>query len=215
MVGKTSVIQQLKQQPWEDIILKLDAYALSKARRKYWPSGSKDGQTLLGGCSPQDIAREAVRRVFEGNRKWNPEKDPNILKYLKGVIDSILSSMVESAENKEVRVLTSYEETDPVDADNNVGRSPAVEAGGLHRGFLSPRETAQKNELLDRVLAAVDGDEGLQLLVLCLDEDYGSRADMAEKLGVSASEVTNMRKKLVRALDKSMIAGFRDEGGSQ
>lgn len=215
MVGRPSVIQQLKQQPWEDIILRLDAYALSKARRKYWPSGSKDGQSLLGGCSPQDIAREAIRRVFEGKRKWNPEKDPNLLKYLKGVIDSILSTMVKSAENREVRAPTSYEESDVVDDDDNGSRSHAVQSGGFHRGFSSPRENAQKSELLDRVLAAVNGDEDLQLLVLCLDEDYGSRADMAEKLGVSASELTNMKKRLARALDRRMLAEFRNGSGGQ
>lgn len=215
MAPSPSFLQRLKEQPWEKIILKLDAYALHKARRKYWPSGSSDGHTLIGGCSPQDVAREAIRRVFEGGRKWDPEKDPDLLKYLKGVVDSILSAMVDSVENREVRAPSFYDESDPADDEDRRNRSHAVESGGVHHGFPSPREHAEGNELFDRVLAAVAGDEDLESLVLCLDEGYVSRSDISEQLGVVPSEVTNMKKRLARVLDRRMLDESRNGSGSQ
>jgi len=215
LATKPSLLQRLREQPWEEIILKLDAYALYKARKKYWPSASRDGHVLLGGCSPQDVVREAIRRVFEGSRKWDPEKEPDLLKYLKGVVDSILSAMVNSAENREIRVPSSYEESDPADYEDGRNRSHAVESGGLHQRSPSPREYAERNDLFDRILAVVAGDEDLESLVLCLAEGYESRADIAEQLGVTASEVTNMKKRLVRILDRHMLTELRNGSGSQ
>ncbi|GMV90908.1 MAG: hypothetical protein AMXMBFR82_06860 [Candidatus Hydrogenedentota bacterium] len=198
-------IQLLEQQPWEEIILGLDKYALQKARRLYWPTASGRLDILAKGASPTDIAREAIARLFEGTRDWDPDKEPDVLRYLKSVVDSLMSALVESAEVAEVRVSVAYDETDASTVISPSQASVVVESTALHPAPLSPELVAQENELRERILAAVAGDEFLELLVLCLAEGHTKRSDIARELGVSADEVTNLRRRLQRVVDCDVL----------
>lgn len=198
-------IRLLEQQPWEEIILRLDKYALQKAQRLYWPTASKRLHVLPKGFSPTDIAHEAITRLFEGRRDWNPDKDPEVLQYLKGVVDSLMSALVESSEVSEVRVSVPYIET--YNSKDGDGLSPAVtvESTTLHHAPPSPALVAQENEMQERIFAAVAGDEDLELLVLCLAEGHNKRSDIARELGVSVDNVTNLRKRLQRVVDRDVL----------
>lgn len=197
-------IQLLQHQPWEEIILKLDKYALQKARRLYWPTASTHLHTLAKAISPTDIAREAITRLFEGKRDWDPDKAPDVLHYLKGVVDSLMSALVESAEVSEVRVSVAYRETGNSGEDDFNLRPTAVESAPLHQAPASPVVVAESNELQERVFALVEGDDSLESLVLCLAEGYTKRAEIAQKLGLSVDEVTNLRKRLQRVIEPEL-----------
>jgi hypothetical protein len=155
--------------------------------------------------SPVDIAREAITRLFEGNRDWDPEKDPDVLQYLKGVVDSLISALVESAEVREVRVSLLYGETDDSAEVSPQGAPTVVESTFLHHAPPSPVLVAQENELQERILTAVAGDDSLELLVLCLAEGHTKRTDIARELGESVDEVTNLKKRLQRVVDREVL----------
>lgn len=197
-------IQLLEQQPWEEIILRLDKYALQRARRLYWPTASNGLDILAKGASPQDIAREAITRLFEGKRDWDPDQDPDVLCYLKGVVDSLMSALVKSAEVAEVRVSVAYSETDASSENGTRQVGVIVESAPLHQAPPSPVLVAEHNELQERIMKAVAGDDALELLVLCLAEGFTKRTDIARELSLSVDEVTNLRKRLQRVVDRDV-----------
>lgn len=205
----SDVLQRLREQNWEEIILRLTRHALVRARRKFWPSGSKDLQTLLSGMSLQDVVSEAITRVFEGKRKWNPIKYPDLLEYLKGVVDSILSDMVRSEENRLMRprpAMDNKSNNGCVDEDSHVSAGLWNNPSDI---LSSPDKEAQKKETFELILDLLEGDEDLQLMVIAISEGYTERSEIAQQLGKTTDEVTNMRKRLNRQLDRAMIKGKR------
>ena len=63
----------------------------------------KRGGSIPGGVEPSDIAAQAIIDVIDGTRAWDPERHVDLLRYLKGVIDSQVSNLVNLAENKTSR----------------------------------------------------------------------------------------------------------------
>lgn len=116
---------------WETITLRLVRYALFKVRRLEWRTGS----FLPKGMMPEDIALEAIRKTFEGSaagprrglkkglRVWDPERYPDLLDFLKSVVDSDVHALVESSEHR----LTNYSpDRTPAEAAESLGQQLAA-----------------------------------------------------------------------------------------
>lgn len=85
----------LKAQDWPAIMVKLYSHAIFRLR---W-FGIKS-EIRLQGREYKDFAHEAVTLIYEGKRVWDPQKEPDIIKYLKKVINSLISNLLKSEENK-------------------------------------------------------------------------------------------------------------------
>jgi hypothetical protein len=80
---------------WPSIILKLYAHSIFRLK---WFGIKSDAR--LQGRQYKDFAHEAVTLVYEGKRVWDPNKEPDIVKYLKSVINSLISNLLKSEEYK-------------------------------------------------------------------------------------------------------------------
>lgn len=87
---------ELEEEAWGDMYLQLLDYAGHKTRRL---SDIKGGGDLPLGRTPKDLVHDAMERVFDGRRQWNPEKDPDLCQYLKSVIKSLFSALLEKADH--------------------------------------------------------------------------------------------------------------------
>ena len=94
-----TIFEHLQKADWDDIAVRLTDYAVKKARRYRWRTG-----TAIGGESAEDLAFEAIKRVLDGDRKWNPQENHDLFQYLTGVVDSLLSHLSESPARILVRV---------------------------------------------------------------------------------------------------------------
>src|SRR5215470_11842182 len=92
-----NIRRQLLAASWEAIGVQLTAYAIHKARNLQWRTGRAD--LLAAGFSPEDVAAEAVRRVLDGTRSWDPQRG-DLLSYLRAVVDSLMSHLVTSFDNR-------------------------------------------------------------------------------------------------------------------
>src|SRR5262245_56988642 len=88
---------QLLEVDWEDLGIRLTAYAVWKGRNLRWRTGQPD--LLPAGKTPQDIAAEAVLKVVEGSRTWDSRRGP-LLPFLRRVVDSLLNQLAEGADNR-------------------------------------------------------------------------------------------------------------------
>jgi len=85
----------LDAQDWQSIMVKLYAHSIFRLN---W-FGIKS-EMRLQGKTFEDFATEAVTLVYEGKRNWDPQKYPDIIKYLKQVINSLISNLIKSDEAK-------------------------------------------------------------------------------------------------------------------
>ena len=80
---------------WGGVYQRLVLYAVRKTNNLSFIRGRG---VLPLGRKPEDLAQEAFKRVFEGKRKWKPDQDPDICEYLMGVVDSLLSDLLDKAD---------------------------------------------------------------------------------------------------------------------
>lgn len=88
---------RISNDEWHSIALDLTRHTLSVSRRLRWRT--RNARELPGGETVDSIPSKAIEKVFLGERDCDPENEPDITKYLMGVIDSLLNHLAESQEN--------------------------------------------------------------------------------------------------------------------
>ena len=89
-------LRLLQEADWTDIGVRLTAYATWKARNYRWRT--RRPGTLAAGKTAEDVARDAIVKVLEGTRAWDPGRGP-LLPFLQGVVDSLMSHLAASGDN--------------------------------------------------------------------------------------------------------------------
>jgi hypothetical protein len=85
----------LEQHPWDQTIQQL---LYCRMRGRTW-RGRRDG-ALPGGREVEDIVSQAIEDVLSGQRAWDPTQHPDLFVHLQGIVDSRLSHLGASAENR-------------------------------------------------------------------------------------------------------------------
>lgn len=169
--------KELQSADWEYITAGLLRYAQKKVQRLSWSRSSKE---LPGGKEVQDLVYEAIARVLRGERCWDPEKHPNLFGYLCNVIDSLVSHLVESWENR------------------NVGPLPKL----WDREEEPPRDGGASQEraqlFFDELVDEVGNDEELVQLIEQVLDGRTKASDIAETTGFDVQRVYRLKEKLKR-----------------
>jgi hypothetical protein len=191
-------LELLNAFPWEKKIPRLLYYALNKAKKKRW-------RTVFDGRMPEgkqieDVVFTAIEKVFSWERKWDPQKQPDLFDYLKGVIDSDLNHLAECHENmtfvSEADVCKNPDGEKLFTFDDLPGVEPDPET--LH--ILKEVNERAEKFFLD-FYYYLDGKPVLQGIVECIDDGVTKSADIAERLGVHVKEIYNFFKQLRRKLE--------------
>ena len=193
---------QLSTAEQERLLDRLSHHALFKMKRLTWRGARIAlGGSVPRGCEPYDVAMEALSDALEdGGSRWNRQVNLTLESYLRAVIDSKISNLVNLAENKLDRRLESS-----VDSDNPSGAFTLVgrEQDAAH--FVIELDT--HSIFRDRAIAELEGEESLIRLFECLDSGYTAPAEIAELLStesqpITAEDIYNLMKRLRRKLDK-------------
>lgn len=216
------VFNLLQQADWPRIALELTDYASTKVQRLQWRTGSGGG--LPQGKTPEDLAYDAIGKVLSGDRRWDPDQNPDLLGYLKAVVDSLVSHLVESEEHMRVRRLPQTEEGAELEGVLQVADPESPAARYLPRRPATPEEDllAKESEeaVVGEIFKAVQGDPELEGLVAAMMEGYTKPAEIAQAKGMKTERVYQLIRKLKRRLlrlgEGSEAAGGRGrktEGG--
>jgi hypothetical protein len=204
-MGKDRILELLEAADWDDIILKLTRYAIWRARRYTWRSG--DPSRLPEGKTPEDIAIDAIEKVWNGTRDWDPDKYPDLLVHLKWIVKSDTEHLFSSMEHQKtgrMPALKGDEETEP--SYGEIVRdpsSPTPETASTPEEELIAQEDRRLEEKLKNGLyAAVKGDEDLELLLLCFEEGIDKPEAIASQTGWDVKKVYNLKRKLLRKAGK-------------
>jgi hypothetical protein len=195
------MLQEITHEQWSEYSKKLLAFTILFFNRY----GGED-VILPGGFSAPDIAQEVVVRVLDGSRQWHPEKHGDLLEYLIGQVKSITSHCLTSWSGKnEVAIkgndeFTASEYLDKLLQDGDVAEH--LHLASPEQIVLDKENLIERSDLLNLVIEAVDNDpELVPLLEAYLDGSQNfQRRYIAEKLGTTPEQITNLWKKLKRRI---------------
>lgn len=198
---KDRVLDLLEAADWDDIILRLTYYAAFRFERYSWQSN------LPKGNSPVDVAINAIEKVWDGTRDWNPDKYPDLLIHLKWIVKSDIDHLFYSLEHKttgRIPVIIKEDGT-KVELDETACEHPHSNSAKV----LTPEEelmAKQKKEyekaLIGELHGAVKGDEDLELLLLCFEEGIDKPEAIAAEAEWDINKVYNLKRKLLRKAAK-------------
>jgi RNA polymerase sigma factor (sigma-70 family) len=183
--------RKLEQADWERIVLELTSYAVFLVATRRWKTA--DGM-LPKGYGPEDFSCEAIRLVLTGDRQWDPEREPDLLRYLKSIVKSLVYHLMRSKDHR-ARANTNTEERFEAVAllvDAIPAGTPDPE-----REFFGDDDEEQSRELADLVIASAQGDDELELIVLELLEGKKPR-EIAASLGMPVQRVYQCLQNLQR-----------------
>lgn len=191
-------IPNLTDEQWADLLERLTHHALWKYRRYGWNLGDRNRREWAGpdGTSPEDVALEAVSLVMSGQRKYNGTTQPDFTKYMRSVVDSLVSHLAEKATGRKTGRM-------PLRTDGDTGDMVEVEFQGADP---DPADACIARDVMaltrEMVLAEAKEDPLVLQLFECLEAGITKRAEVAEYLEIDVGEVDKAQKRFRRKLDR-------------
>ena len=164
------------------LLSNLSSYADRKMSRHWWAGHFSTRGAVPLGIESDAIAADAIVDYLKGERKWDKMAYPDLEAFLRGAVDSMISHLVRSRENRRTRTLqadiASSSEADDTDDES-------------------------KDALFQKLRLVVNARFGLQDIVTqvfqCVAEGL-SRSQISTKLSITTADVTNAKKRLRCAL---------------
>lgn len=200
-----AALAQLSEDALQKMILELGRYALSVSRSKpRWRTES--ASELPRGETVDSIVSLAFEKVLTGERQWEPQKEPDLKRYLMGVIDSLLSHLARHRDNRVLTALPSPE------SNGSSGTSLPVRAASApapwHAQVLWEPEMAllqkehhdHEEQVLQRLMEAAQDDPLVAQIIQTMRQGHSKCGDIATVLGIAVTEVYNAMKRLDRKI---------------
>jgi hypothetical protein len=204
---------RISDDEWREIALDLERYALSVSRNLRWRT--RNPVELPGGETVTSMVSKAIEKLFAGDRDWDPEREPDIRKYLRGVIDSLLNHLADSLDNTLITVAP-----EPASPDYSAWESGSQKSDPA-ADWLVPPDRSPETVALQRERAALEdralgllvdecGDDPVLMAVLeAMMDGYEKPAEISNRKGISVREANNAIKRLDRKLEivRKRLAG--------
>ncbi len=212
-------IELFRNADWPSIKPKLAAYSLGKVKSYSWRT-TKD--SLPKGFTPEDLVQKAVFDTFEGLlteqtgvglRKWDPTREPDLLEYLKGVVDSLVNNLVNSSEHKTTNYTARATKPEYVAATLQVAvdtsrheeapPAPATPEDLQEKAEDEARYKTLKRALLDEIENEDENETWVLIAMMELAEsgEEITPTAIAAKTGLSKDEIKNIRKRIARRVE--------------
>lgn len=163
---------------WAEIIGRLTVFAANRASRLTFYGGTGG---MPGGKDIEEVVFDAIESVWLGERLWDPDRVPDLLQFLKGVVYSRLGHLVSSA------------------AHRMAAPNQTVDELSLAAGTPDPLDDAHAKEVAERIRRCAQHDTDLiELLDLYAQGIRGK--DAAAQLRVSPGEIYARVRRLRRIL---------------
>lgn len=177
----------------EPFLEQLLSFALRRKRANYW-RGVWDGH-LPGGKEVSDVVQEAVEDILLGKRAWDPDRNPDLLDFMRSVVNSKISHLQEGADNRRGELAPVAAAEAGVD---HFDTFPHLKAPTADVQLQEKEDEARNSDLILRFYDFVADDELLQGIVGCMIEGVSKRSEIAAALKTKEQEITNADKRLER-----------------
>jgi hypothetical protein len=161
---------------WADTFSRLVLFAFRRRQLRGLPGSLADAE---------DLAAEAIRRLFDSNYKpWDPAREPDLLRHLGSTVNGLLSNDMRTARVKLERSLSVPSVLESAELAATVDTLP--EAAESYRDAMSLLE------------ARVANDEIASRLLWLEEEGITKAALQADKLKMDVAAIYSARRRLAR-----------------
>jgi len=195
-------LHNMTDEELDKLILHLGRYALSVSNNYTWRTG--DSISLPGGETVESVVSKALEKVLSGDRRWDPQKDPDIKKYLMDVIDSLMSHLAASSDNKLLTVVPA-EGSENAEAWQSGSKKADPEAAWLARQSMTPEKELEAKEAaeleehaIQMLLKEAKNDAALTAVIRAMLDGANQCGEIAEVIGIDVTEVYKAMKRLDR-----------------
>jgi hypothetical protein len=176
--------EHIEAADWPEITRKLAAYA-----RYFFKI--RDNQAVLPmGSSVESAVHEAIRKLLDGTRRWNPE-NVDLLGFLKGVVKSEISHLLSL---KEASLTTSV---DPENIEKYQSESPNPE-----QAVIAKENSRLVKIVHQKLIEQAESDSDYLSVALCLESGIHKPKDIAQEMDLDVGEVYKIRKRWERDFEK-------------
>jgi len=180
------------------LMIELGLHASTKLKKAAWRG--RVGGSIPGGQDAQEVVQTAFERMLSGSRKWSMTEYPDFKDFALGIIDSVVSALVESPKNYREREVAEFA------FEEHEAEAAIFERLSSRVDYFGPtqEEELRNSDFVLAVTEEVGKDDPLlqRVLEAIVLEGLGKRDAIAAHLSVSASDVTNAIKRLGRRLPK-------------
>lgn len=191
-------IKQIDGADWGEITPRLLKYAYGKCFRAY---GVTNDHTIAKGMQPTDLTNEAIEDLLSGKRTWNPDEQPHLLEFLKGVVDSKANHLINSWSNKN-EIPSQFRTSNPRDEDNiqefDIISEEAHPNPPPDDMMASNEQASIAKKIVSQLYKLASGDDEVEGLLLCMEEEIFKPKEIAAQLDISILSVNNAQKRLRR-----------------
>ncbi len=199
--------ERLAGADWDRITLRLGHYAAWRVRRLKWRTPR--GEFLPAGKTVEDMVYEAIEKVWAEERAWDPGTQPDLMKHLMGVVDSLVSHLVTSADHIRVRRFPETEEGQEFEELLDKAHPGAPNAEYFPRPLPNPEEALLQQEgqqadeeLFAALVQEISGDQELEKIIEAMMDGKVKAAEIAGYTGLEVKRVYRLREKLNRAVHR-------------
>jgi len=188
-------------------------YALSVSNKLFWRT--RNSVELPKGETIDSIVSLAFEKLYSGEREWEPQKDPNLKKYLMDVLDSLLYHLSTSKDNTLLSATSDVTGQKEIDWEaGSKERRPEREwlaaSARTPEQLLIEAETAQREErVLDELAKACSEDDQLTRILRAIRAGSDQPGEIAKATGIPIKDIYSASKRLDRkaaAIRKQMEA---------
>lgn len=181
-------ILDLSPEAGEELIERLTRHAKFKMAQLRWRGAFiAQGGSAPRGTEPGDLVLESIKRALEGKRKWNHSAYSTLGGFLCSVIDSLVSELVQSTDNRTVRRLPAGSSETLAVPDTTITLEIDI---------------PWQQRFHEAAVKQLNGEPFLLKLLDCMEADITKPSEIAEMLGVPVATVNNEKKRLKNWLAK-------------
>jgi hypothetical protein len=200
----------------EKMILELGCYALRVRNEYRWRT--RDREALPKGETVKSVVSLAMEKVLTGERKWNPAQQPDFMKFMRDVIDSLIYHLARSKDNALLTTLPEEGGQDeaPWRAESDRGK-PGAEwlarnEATPEQALLDEESEEEKNKAIRILLEECVADQTLTKIVGAMMGGCDHCGEIAAVVGIEVKEVYNAMKRLdrrVASVSRRMVEGMK------
>lgn len=176
--------EHIQAADWPEITRKLAAYA-----RYFFKI--RDNQAVLPmGSSVESAVHEAIRKLLDGTRRWNPE-NVDLLGFLKGVVKSEISHLLSLKENS----LTTSIDPEQTEKYQSNSLNPEQE-------LIEKENSILLVSVHQKLIEQAESNSDYLSVALCLEAGIYKSRDIAQEMNLDIGEVYKTKKRWQRDFEK-------------
>ena len=188
----------LKGPGWNDTLARAVLHADTTIRKYIWrgfrPKFRAENEITVGDKSASDFVLDAVERLLNGKRTYEPSKD--LFSNLNSITDSLIWS--EKKRSDRTGIVDYVESTD--DDGDAIDPISAAQNSDLTADEKLVRDELREDQrrCFDEIRASFDGDKEMQEYLDALSERIFKRAEISAVTGIPVEKIDELRRKLMK-----------------